>query len=81
MTTVHAKAADEALVRFEGMALLAGLPLEAARAQIEVCIDLLVVLGRGRDGRRGVTQIAEVRRRAGGGGLRCRELWRRGGAW
>ena len=77
MTTVHARAADEALVRLEGMALLAGLPLEAARAQLAVCIDLLVVLGRGPDGRRGVVQVAEVDGRTAAGALRSTQLWRR----
>ena len=77
MSTVHARAADEALVRLEGMALLAGLPLDAARAQLEVCLDLLVVLGRSGDGARGVTEIAEVVPREDGGRLRTRNLWRR----
>jgi pilus assembly protein CpaF len=79
MTTVHARAADEALVRLEGMALLAGLPLEAARAQIEVGVDVLVVLSRGPQGRRGVVQVAEMRRRGGDGPLRVGDLWRREG--
>lgn len=80
MTTVHARAADEALVRMEGMALLAGLPLDAARAQLAVCLDLLVVLGRGPGGARGVTEVAEVDRAASadGGPVRTRHLWRRG---
>jgi pilus assembly protein CpaF len=77
MTTVHAKAADEALVRLEGMALQAGLPLEAARAQLAVGLDLLVVCARGPQGRRGLIQIAEVARVAGGA-LHTRDLWRRG---
>ena len=77
MTTVHARAAEEALVRFEAMALVAGLPLEAARAQIEVGLDLLVVLSRGPDGRRGVVQVAQVEPRRGDGPLRSRDLWRR----
>lgn len=77
MTTVHARAADEALVRLEGMALLAGLPLEAARAQLEVGLDLLVICGRGPDGQRGVVQISELARREGDGPLRTAELWRR----
>jgi len=77
MTTVHARAADEALVRLEGMALLAGLPLEAARAQVEIGMDVIVVLGRGPQGRRGVVEIAEVQRRGGDGPLRCRPLWQR----
>lgn len=80
MTTLHARAADEALVRLEGMALLAGLPLEAARGQIEVGIDLLAVLSRGPQGRRGLVQIAEVERRSSGhGALRVAEHWRREG--
>lgn len=76
MTTVHARAADEALVRLEGMALLAGLPLEAARAQLAVGLDVVAVLSRGPDGRRGLVQIAEVGWR--GGALTVRDLWRRG---
>ncbi len=80
MTTVHARAAREALVRVEGMALLAGLPIEAARAQIEVCLDLLVVLGRDRaTGQRGVVEVAEVVPRGGEGPLRCETRWRREG--
>lgn len=78
MTTVHARAADEALVRLEGMALLAGLPLEAARGQIEVGVDLLAVLSRDRRGRRGLVQLAQVQRRPHGDGpLRVTDLWRR----
>ena len=76
MTTVHAKAADEALVRLEGMALQAGLPLEAARAQLAVGLDLLAVCSRGPGGQRGLTQIAQVERTADGA-LRTRDLWRR----
>ncbi|CAN5282394.1 N/A [soil metagenome] len=60
MTTVHASTAAEALIRLEGMALLAGLPLAAAQAQIGTAIDLVVALDRGPDGRRGVVEIADV---------------------
>lgn len=79
MTTVHARTAGEALVRLEGMALLAGLPLEAARAQIEVGMDLFVVLSRGPGGQRGIVQVAEIAPRGGDGPLRARDVWRRGG--
>jgi pilus assembly protein CpaF len=75
MTTVHARAADEALVRLEGMALLAGLPVPAIRAQLAVSLDLLVVLGRDRDGRRRLRQIAHVDGIAPDGRLRWRDLW------
>jgi pilus assembly protein CpaF len=77
MTTVHARAADEALVRLEGMALLAGLPLAAARAQLRVGLDVVAVLGRGPDGRRGLVQVAEVVASGGDGPLATAELWRR----
>lgn len=78
MTTVHARAADEAAVRMEGMALLAGLPLAAVRAQLAVCLDVLVVLDRDRSGRRHVRQIAEVDGLGVDGRLRMRDLWRAG---
>jgi pilus assembly protein CpaF len=77
MTTVHARDAAEALVRLEGMALLAGTPLPAARAQLRGALDLLVVLSRGPRRQRGVVQVAEVAA-DDGGPLRARDLWRRG---
>lgn len=80
MTTVHARAADEALVRLEGMALLAGLPLDAIRAQMAVCLDLLVVLGRDRDGQRQLRQIAQVDGLGGDGRLRWHDVWHRDGS-
>lgn len=60
MTTVHARSAAQALVRLEGMALQAGMPAAAARSQIASAVDRIVVMGRGPDGRRGVTEIAAV---------------------
>ena len=77
MTTIHARAADEALVRMEGMALLAGLPLAAVRSQLAVCLDLVVVLDRDLGGRRQVRQIAQVDGLAVDGRLRWHDLWRR----
>ncbi|MDP8930898.1 MAG: CpaF/VirB11 family protein, partial [Actinomycetota bacterium] len=38
MTTVHANSAVDALVRLEGMALLAGVPVAAARAQLATAV-------------------------------------------
>jgi pilus assembly protein CpaF len=60
MTTVHANGADEAIVRLEGMALLAGVPLDAARAQVAAAIDLVVALDRDREGRRRVAEVVAV---------------------
>jgi pilus assembly protein CpaF len=60
MTTVHANGADEAIVRLEGMALLAGVPLDAARAQVAAAVDLVVALDRDRGGRRRVAEVVAV---------------------
>lgn len=59
MTTVHANSAADALVRLEGMALLAGTPLAAATAQLDAAVDVVVHLDRP-GGRRRVARIAEV---------------------
>lgn len=77
MTTVHAATAAQALVRLEGMALLAGLPLAAVRAQLASAIDLVVAMGRDADGRRVVTEVAEVR--SAGPTPAATTLWRRDG--
>jgi pilus assembly protein CpaF len=77
MTTVHAKAADEALVRLEGMTLQAGVPLPAVRAQLAVGLDLFAVLSRGPDGQRGLVEIAELTPPAGDRAPGVRILWRR----
>ncbi len=67
MATVHANGAEEALVRLEGMALLAGIPLAAARAQLAAAVDLVVVLDRDPDdARRVVSDIGRVRGTPGG---------------
>lgn len=60
MTTVHANGADEAIVRLEGMALLAGVPLAAARAQVAAALDLVVALDRDGGGGRRVRTIVEI---------------------
>lgn len=60
MTTVHANGAHEALVRLEGMALLAGVPLPATRSQLAAAIDLVIGLERDPGGRRVVTEVVEV---------------------
>lgn len=65
MSTVHANGAADALIRLEGMALLAGIPVTAARAQLATAVDVVVALERGSDGTRRVTEVAEVRAEAG----------------
>jgi pilus assembly protein CpaF len=60
MTTVHANGADEAIVRLEGMALLAGIPHAAARAQVATAVDVVVALERTATGDRRVREVVEV---------------------
>lgn len=74
MTTVHANGPGEALIRLEGMALLAGIPLSAARSQVATAVDLVVALGRDRRGQRRVEQVAKVI--AGPHGATTQEVWR-----
>ena len=77
MTTVHARSAAEALVRMEAMALQAGLPLDAARAQLRTAFDVVAVLARGPGGRRGLVEIADVER-SGTGPVGAAARWTRG---
>ena len=62
MSTLHANMAADALNRLETLAMMSKieLPLHALRAQIASAIDVIVLVTRFKDGRRGLTQIAEV---------------------
>ena len=62
MSTVHANSPRHALSRLETMVLMAGfdLPVKAIREQIVGALDVIVHLGRLRDGTRRVTQVVEV---------------------
>lgn len=62
MTTLHANMAMDALSRLETLAMSAKieLPLYALRAQVTSAIDVVVQMTRFTDGRRGLTEIAEV---------------------
>jgi pilus assembly protein CpaF len=72
LSTVHANSPADALARLETLALMAGvgLPHEAIAEQVRRGIDLVVHLGRGGDGSRRVTEIAEVVKTAGGTAVR-----------
>jgi pilus assembly protein CpaF len=74
MATVHANSAADALVRLEGMALLAGVPLPAARAQVAAALDLVVALARDRAGARHVEAVLEVEI-SDGGTATTRPVW------
>ena len=63
MTTVHANSATEVIERLELLVLMAvDLPIKAIHRQVASALDLIVQLTRLPDGRRMVTQIAEVER-------------------
>lgn len=66
LSTGHGNSTSDMLSRLETMVLLGSdIPLMAARRQIASAIDIMVHLGRMRDGRRCVLEIAEI--------LGCRE--------
>jgi pilus assembly protein CpaF len=62
LTTVHANSPRDALSRIEVMALMAGveLPLAAVREQIAAAVHIVVQQARLADGRRRITEIAEI---------------------
>jgi pilus assembly protein CpaF len=62
MSTLHANMPMDALNRLETLAMMSKveLPLHALRAQIASAIDVIVQVTRFNDGRRGLTDIAEV---------------------
>jgi pilus assembly protein CpaF len=73
LSTVHANSPSDALSRLETLALMAGvgLPQAAIREQLGRGFELVVHLQRLPDGRRVVTEIAEVVRMAGGPATRA----------
>ncbi|WP_026701263.1 CpaF family protein [Salibacterium aidingense] len=63
LTTGHANSADDMLSRLETMVLMSGLelPIPAIRRQIASSVELIVQLGRLRDGSRKVLQLTEIK--------------------
>lgn len=62
ISTVHANSPRDAISRLETLVLMAGmdLPLRAIREQIASAVDIIVQIGRQKDGIRRVTHITEV---------------------
>lgn len=62
ISTVHANSPRDAVSRMETLVLMAGmdLPLRAIREQIASAIDLIVQIGRHKDGVRRITHVTEV---------------------
>lgn len=62
ITTIHANSSEDALNRLETMVLMDGieLPMRAVREYIDNALDIVVHITRMSDGRRKITEIAEV---------------------
>jgi len=62
LTTVHANTPRDSLARLETLVLMAGisLPVRAIRDQVSSALELIVQIGRLKDGSRRVTAITEV---------------------
>jgi pilus assembly protein CpaF len=58
--TVHANSTADVPARFEALGVAAGLPRAAVHSQLAAGVDVVVHVARGRDGRRGVDQLAVV---------------------
>ena len=58
--TIHANSAADVIARLESLALSAGLPREAAHAQMGAALHVVVHVVRRRDGRRHVAEIGVV---------------------
>jgi pilus assembly protein CpaF len=59
-TTLHANSAADVPNRVAGLALAAGMPLAAVHSQLVSALDVVVHLGRGRDGGRQVREIGTL---------------------
>ena len=76
LSTGHANGAEEMMLRLETMVLMAvDMPIDAVRNQIAAGIDIVVHLGRMRDGSRRVLKIAELEGRDEKGGIRLNTLY------
>ena len=62
LSTVHANSPRDALTRIETMVLMAGcaIPMQAVRQQASSALDLIVHMGRLRDGSRRIMSMSEV---------------------
>ncbi len=62
LTTVHANTPRDAMTRIETLTMMAGydLPVKAIREQMSSAVDLVIQIGRQRDGSRKISHITEV---------------------
>ena len=76
LSTIHASRPSDALGRLETLTLMSDvdLPMTALRTQIASAIDLIVQIGRQRDGSRRVTDICAVEGVNSGGGYKLENV-------
>lgn len=76
LSTGHANGPEEMLIRLETMVLMAmDMPIGAIRNQIASAVDVIVHLGRLRDGSRKVLKISEIDGIDSSGNIRLRLLY------
>ncbi len=77
MSTLHANMPMDALNRLETLAMMSkvDLPVEALRAQISSAIDVIIQMTRFTDGRRMITQTAEVLPLSDNGKYRLQDIF------
>lgn len=76
LSTGHANGAEEMMLRLETMVLMAvDMPIEAVRNQIMAGIDIVVHIGRMRDGSRKVLKIAELKGKDAKGSIKLNTLY------
>ncbi|UPK75508.1 TadA family conjugal transfer-associated ATPase [Nocardioidaceae bacterium SCSIO 66511] len=64
--TVHANSAGDLPARIEALGVAAGLPRSAVHSQLSAAVDAVVHIGRDRDGRRAVREVAVLEPSADG---------------
>ncbi len=64
--TVHANSAEDVPARLEALGVAAGLPRDAVHSQVASALDVVIHLGRDRDGRRVLRQLAVLTRAESG---------------
>jgi pilus assembly protein CpaF len=73
--TVHANSTGEVPARLEALGVVGGLERAALHAQLAAAVQILLHVGRGRDGRRRLAEIAVLRKPVGPDGCHAVTAW------
>jgi pilus assembly protein CpaF len=77
---VHANSPAEVPARLEALAALGGLDRAALHSQLAAAVQVVVHVGRGRDGARRLNEVA-VLHRSGTGTVQAETAWHAGHGW